>query len=257
MCFAGSQCAGTVLDGNYTAGTDSRLVSASYQLPTITGVDEIHLRFQQWFAFSGSVSGQVQVSVWDPMTSTWGSWISEGTAVTAISGGWSLKGVDLTAYSGERVRVGFLHTSNTSAVAAGWYIDDVTIVRSWPREHSMMAGIDETFDGVIFLGYHASTNNTRGVRAHTMSSANITSVRLNGMTMTEGSMNAAIAGHFGVPVILVSGDDAIDFRTCGILKVNALLFPFLVTTLCNVLICWCIGLISCLEYLNWMNHPMV
>ena len=85
--------------------------------------------------------------------------------------------------------------------------DDVTIVRSWPREHSMMAGIDETFDGVIFLCYHASTNNTRGVRAHTMSSANITSLRLNGMTMTEGSMNAAIAGHFGVPVIMVSGDD--------------------------------------------------
>ena len=85
--------------------------------------------------------------------------------------------------------------------------DDVTIIRAWPREHSMMAGIDETFDGVIFIGYHASTNNTRGVRAHTMSSANITSLRLNGMTMTEGSMNAAIAGHFGVPVIMVSGGD--------------------------------------------------
>ncbi len=84
---------------------------------------------------------------------------------------------------------------------------DVTIIRSWPRELSMMAGIDETFDGVIFLGYHASTNNTRGVRAHTMSSANITSLRLNGMTMTEGGINAAIAGHFGVPVLMVSGDD--------------------------------------------------
>ena len=68
--------------------------------------------------------------------------------------------------------------------------------------------IDETFDGVIFTGYHSSTANTRGVRAHTMSSANITSLRLNGIEMTEGSMNAAIAGHFGVPVILVTGDDA-------------------------------------------------
>lgn len=85
--------------------------------------------------------------------------------------------------------------------------DDVTVIRSWPRELSMMAGIDESFDGVIFIGYHASTNNTRGVRAHTMSSANITGVRLNGMTMTEGSMNAAMAGHFGVPVIMVSGGD--------------------------------------------------
>lgn len=85
--------------------------------------------------------------------------------------------------------------------------DDVMVVRSWPRELAMMEGIDETFDGVIFIGYHASTNNTRGVRAHTMSSASITSLRLNGMTMTEGSINAAIAGHFGVPVIMVSGDD--------------------------------------------------
>lgn len=86
--------------------------------------------------------------------------------------------------------------------------DDVTVIRSWPRALGMMAGIDESFDGVIFLGYHTSTANLRGVRAHTMSSASITSVRLNGIEMTEGSMNAAIAGHFGVPVILVSGDDA-------------------------------------------------
>ena len=85
--------------------------------------------------------------------------------------------------------------------------DDVTVIRSWPRELSMMAGIDETFDGVIFLGYHASTANTRGVRAHTMSSASITGLRLNGIEMTEGSMAAAAAGHFGVPVIMISGDD--------------------------------------------------
>ena len=86
--------------------------------------------------------------------------------------------------------------------------DDVTVIRSWPRPLGMMEGIDDSFDGVIFIGYHASTANTRGVRAHTMSSANITGLRLNGIEMTEGSMNAAIAGHFGVPVILVTGDDA-------------------------------------------------
>jgi len=85
--------------------------------------------------------------------------------------------------------------------------NDVMIVRSWPRELSMMDGIDETFDGVIFIGYHASTANTRGVRAHTMSSANVTDIRLNGKSMSEGSINAAIAGQFGVPVIMISGDD--------------------------------------------------
>ena len=84
---------------------------------------------------------------------------------------------------------------------------DVMVVRSWPRPLAMMDGIDESFDGVIFLGYHSSTSNTRGVRAHTMSSANVTELRLNGISMSEASLNAAIAGMYGVPVILVSGDD--------------------------------------------------
>jgi D-amino peptidase len=87
--------------------------------------------------------------------------------------------------------------------------DDVMVVRSWPRPLAMMEGIDETFDGAIFLGYHTSTTNTRGVRAHTVSSANLTAVRLNGIAVPEAGFNAAIAGHFGVPVIMISGDDAI------------------------------------------------
>ena len=83
---------------------------------------------------------------------------------------------------------------------------DVMVVRAWPRPLGMMAGIDDTFDGAILLGYHSSTANERGVRAHTFSSANVTSVRINGTSMSEASVSAAIAGHFGVPVIMVSGD---------------------------------------------------
>jgi D-amino peptidase len=85
---------------------------------------------------------------------------------------------------------------------------DVRIVRSWPRPLMMMEGIDSTFDAAIFIGYHASTANRTGVRAHTMSSATLTSVSLNGIQMTEGGVNAAIAGYFGVPIVMVSGDDA-------------------------------------------------
>ena len=85
---------------------------------------------------------------------------------------------------------------------------DVKIVRSWPRKLSMMGGIDETFDAAIFIGYHASTTSPTGVRAHTFSSATLTRVALNGVEMTEGAWNAAIAGHFDVPVVMISGDDA-------------------------------------------------
>jgi D-amino peptidase len=85
---------------------------------------------------------------------------------------------------------------------------DVRLVRSWPRHGSMMAGLDKSFAAAVFIGYHASTTNTKGVRAHTFSSAHLTRVALNGNTVTEAEFNAAYAGDFGVPVIFASGDDA-------------------------------------------------
>jgi D-amino peptidase len=85
---------------------------------------------------------------------------------------------------------------------------DVRIIRSWPRRLGMVAGVDDAVDALVFIGYHAGTNNPAGVRAHTFSSANLTRVALNGTNVTEGSWNAAIAGHFGVPVVMMSGDDA-------------------------------------------------
>jgi D-amino peptidase len=85
---------------------------------------------------------------------------------------------------------------------------NVRVIRSWPRRLGMVAGVDESVDALMFIGYHASTNNPTGVRAHTFSSATLTRVALNGANVTEGSWNAAIAGHFGVPVVMISGDDA-------------------------------------------------
>lgn len=85
---------------------------------------------------------------------------------------------------------------------------DIQVVRSWPRPLMMMEGIDSTFDAVAFIGYHAGTTNPRGVRAHTISSARLADVRLNGRSVPEAGISAAIAGHFGVPVIMISGDDA-------------------------------------------------
>jgi D-amino peptidase len=86
--------------------------------------------------------------------------------------------------------------------------DNVRIIRAWPRRLSMMAGIDASFDAVLFIGYHSGAANTAGVRAHTFSSGTFTDVKLNGRSVSEGEWNAAIAGHFGVPVVMISGDDA-------------------------------------------------
>ena len=85
---------------------------------------------------------------------------------------------------------------------------DVRIVRSWPRPHGMLQGIDSTFSAAVFIGYHSATTNPRGVRAHTISSATFAGILLNGTAMSESGINAALAGHFGVPVVMISGDDA-------------------------------------------------
>ena len=77
--------------------------------------------------------------------------------------------------------------------------DDVKVVRSWPRPLMMMEGIDESFDAALFIGYHSGTTNPDGVRAHTMSSANLADIRLGGQSMPDAGISAAIAGHFGVP----------------------------------------------------------
>jgi D-amino peptidase len=72
----------------------------------------------------------------------------------------------------------------------------------------MMAGLDSSFAAVILIGYHASTSSLRGTRAHTFSSARITGLWINDRPVPEAAISAAIAGHFGVPVVMMSGDDA-------------------------------------------------
>lgn len=85
---------------------------------------------------------------------------------------------------------------------------DVRIVRGPGRPLSMMQGLDSTFHAVVYIGYHSGTTNLDGVRAHTMSSARMTGLRLNGTEVSESGFNTAIAGHFGVPVVAISGDNA-------------------------------------------------
>lgn len=87
--------------------------------------------------------------------------------------------------------------------------ENVKVIRSWPRKLGMMQGIEEGgFDGAIYIGYHSSTDYMTGVRAHTKSSASLTSLKLNGKVAGESYFNAAIAGEFGTPIIMISGDDA-------------------------------------------------
>lgn len=85
--------------------------------------------------------------------------------------------------------------------------EDIQIIRSWPRRFHMVGGIDDAYDGVMLIAYHSSTSNKKGVRAHTFSSARLTDVKINGQSVSEGMWAAIVTGHFGVPIIMISGDD--------------------------------------------------
>jgi len=74
------------------------------------------------------------------------------------------------------------------------------------KRYGMMQGLDETFDAVIFVGYHAKAGSERGVFAHTGSGV-VRDVRVNGRSLGEGGLNTLVAGWYGVPVVLVTGDD--------------------------------------------------
>lgn len=81
------------------------------------------------------------------------------------------------------------------------------LVRGKPRPLGMLAGLDADTDAVLLVGYHARAGSGPGVITHTMS-GDILDVRVDGRSLGEIGLNAALAGHTGVPVVLLSGDDA-------------------------------------------------
>jgi D-amino peptidase len=79
------------------------------------------------------------------------------------------------------------------------------------KELSMVEGIQHgDVDGVAFVGYHAAAG-AEGVLAHTYLPNSITAILVNGQRASEGLLNSCVAAQYGVPIVLVTGDD----RTCA------------------------------------------
>ena len=83
---------------------------------------------------------------------------------------------------------------------------DVRVISGSPKPFSMSEGIGPEFGGAFFTGYHARVGDANGVLAHTYSDQTLYNVRINGVACSEALLSAAMAGYYGVPVLLVSGD---------------------------------------------------
>jgi D-amino peptidase len=80
------------------------------------------------------------------------------------------------------------------------------LISGSPKPMSMMEGLDFSFAACIFVGYHARAGSAPAILDHTISGAAIYSIRINGIEMPELGINAAIAGYFNVPVVMLTGD---------------------------------------------------
>ncbi|MBQ6325910.1 MAG: M55 family metallopeptidase [Clostridia bacterium] len=82
----------------------------------------------------------------------------------------------------------------------------VTLIRGkGGHPYNMMTGIDESFDGVLYIGYHAPAGNPHFAMSHT-STGNSLFIRLNGAYMSEFMLNSYTAASLGVPVLFIAGD---------------------------------------------------
>lgn len=78
--------------------------------------------------------------------------------------------------------------------------------RGWTSTpDSMVAGLDETFDAAIFIGYHSAAGTDGSPLAHTMNTGN-NYMLVNGERASEFMINSYIAANYGVPVVFLSGD---------------------------------------------------
>jgi len=77
------------------------------------------------------------------------------------------------------------------------------------RVMCQLEGLDDSFDGIMFVGHHGREGGSeRTVINHSLAGICVEEFKINGKIVGETEMNAFVAGHFGVPAIFISGDDA-------------------------------------------------
>ncbi len=83
---------------------------------------------------------------------------------------------------------------------------DVEYIQGNLKPLGMVQGLDDSFDGAIFVGYHARAGTPEAFLAHT-GSGSVKGLWINGTEVGEGGLNAYFAGSLGVPVLVASGDE--------------------------------------------------
>jgi D-amino peptidase len=84
--------------------------------------------------------------------------------------------------------------------------NDVRVIFGNRKPFSMVQDADRGFSGAFFVGYHGAIGDADAVLCHTYTPSVIYEVRVNGVRCSEATLNAGLLGHYGIPLLLVSGD---------------------------------------------------
>ncbi|WP_257148394.1 M55 family metallopeptidase [Bacillus sp. AFS073361] len=77
------------------------------------------------------------------------------------------------------------------------------------RVMCQLEGLDDTFDGIMFVGHHGREGGSDvTLISHTLAGICVNEMKINGKVVGETEMNSLVAGAFGVPALFISGDDA-------------------------------------------------
>jgi D-amino peptidase len=105
------------------------------------------------------------------------------------------------------------HASMTNLFLSGLKCPDyVSLISGKPKAFGMMAGLNSSYDGVFFLGYHAKAGSLNGSIAHTFTD-DVADVRLNETSLGEAGLGILLSHYgYGVPVHATFGDDALGME---------------------------------------------
>lgn len=83
------------------------------------------------------------------------------------------------------------------------------LITGRPKPLNMVHEVDRDFDAIMFIGYHARAGTQNATLDHTYFSSTALDIRVNGTSYGEFGLNGMLAGYFGTPAVLISGDDKI------------------------------------------------
>lgn len=151
---------------------------------------------------SVDIEGCAGITHWDEATKTHPDYaefrdIMTGEALAAIEGA--------RAAGAREILVKDAHSTGRNLLIDR-FPADVKVIRAWAgHPFCMVQGLDDSFDAVLMIGYHAAAGSEANALAHTLS-LDASEIRLNGRVASEFLIHALAAATVGVPVVFVSGD---------------------------------------------------